>query len=273
MCTLALLWKVHPAAPLVIAQCRDELLDRPALDVARWTTDNAVEVVSGRDAVAGGTWFGVGPRVVCGLTNRRDEGGPRRGALSRGALVVSALEAPDVERVARDLGGEDGGAYGPFSLLAVDGARMIYADNAPHGAAPRDVATARGARDDGATAGGIRVMEVAAGVHVLGNFGLDNPADPVVATVGDGVRDLMARAPGGADEAALVDGLKDILARHGTGWPCVHRPDLGPAGYGTRSAGVLVWRESEPVLWTNPTAPHDKAAWRDSSALLRVDAD
>src|ERR1051326_6092882 len=129
MCTLAVLWNVSPVAPLVIAQCRDEALDRPVLDVARWTTKNGVSVVSGRDLLAGGTWFGVGPRVVCGLTNRRDDLGPRPGTLSRGDLVVAALEANDAGAVAADIAQRDGAAYEPLSLLACDGKRMIYADN------------------------------------------------------------------------------------------------------------------------------------------------
>jgi uncharacterized protein with NRDE domain len=125
MCTLAVLWQVTSVAPLVIAQCRDEALQRPALDVARWRTDRGVEIVGGRDLLAGGTWFGVGPRVVCGLTNRRDEGGPRRGALSRGALVVEALEQGGVEGVEASLREREGGAYGPFSLLAASDEALL----------------------------------------------------------------------------------------------------------------------------------------------------
>lgn len=250
MCTLAVLWQVHPAAPLIVAQCRDELLARPALDVARWRTPQGVEVVSGRDVVGGGTWFGVGPRVVCALTNRHDEHGPRRGALSRGELVVEALEQADVDALRGRLSHRRGSDYGPFSLLACDGEELVYVDN---------------------TSDALVVTRIAPGVHVLGNRGLDNAADPVVAVVGAAVRALVD-----ADELTPVTSLRALLGRHGEGWPCVHRslPLPGaPAGeinYGTRSAGVLVWRARAPALWIHGSAPHDLDGWRDASPLLRV---
>ena len=255
MCTLIVLWRASPVAPLIVAQCRDEVMARPALDVDRWRTAHGVDVVSGRDEVAGGTWFGIGPHVVCGLTNRRDERGPRRGELSRGDVVVRALESNHVGDVERDLRARDGARYGPFSLLACDDVgdagdgAMIYADNGGAGDA-------------------IRVSSVAPGVHVLGNNGLDNEDDVVVRTVGAAARALNESA--GADEGALVSGLEAILARHGEGWPCVHLR-FGDVDYGTRSAGVLVRRRASGAagsrLFTTERAPCS-SPWRDSSALL-----
>jgi uncharacterized protein with NRDE domain len=251
MCTLAVLWKVSPVAPLVIAQCRDEALLRPALDVDKWKTGAGAGVVSGRDVLAGGTWFGVGPHVVAGLTNRRDELGPRRGTLSRGDLVVDALEAKSVADVARRFEGDAvvGGEYGPFCFLAVDDDAMFYAENSGPG-------------------GAVVSKRLREGVHILGNFGVDNADDAVVRTVGGAVRALVDDA--GADEDELVRGLEQILARRGTGWPCVSLPDLIPGGYGTRSAGVLVLRpdRARSRLYTTEGAP-DVTPWRDSSALLR----
>jgi uncharacterized protein with NRDE domain len=245
MCTLALLWKVSEVAPLVVAQCRDEALDRPARDVARWRTDRGIEVVAGRDLLAGGTWFGIGPRVVCGLTNRRDAAGPRRGSLSRGALVVAALEQEGVEDVEAELRARDGGAYGPFCLLAADDRSLVYAENS-------------------GPAGALIVRQVPPGVHVLGNVGLDAPNDPLVRNVAASLRELV-----GADEAPLVAGLERILGRRGEGWPNVHRPDLGPAGYGTRSAAILLQRSVDARLFTTEGAP-DTTPWRDRSVLLRT---
>src|SRR5207247_432645 len=97
--------------------------------------------------------------------------------------------------------------------------------------------------DDGA----IRVNDVDSGVHVLGNYNLDNRDDVVVRTVGGAVRALVER---GADEPALVAELQSLLARRGEGWPCVSLP-----GYGTRSAGVLVWRATSPRFTTTERAP------------------
>lgn len=243
MCTLAVFWQATPVAPLVIAQCRDEMLERPALDVARWRTAGGVEIVGGRDLLAGGTWFGVGPRVVCGLTNRRDGGGPRRGALSRGALVVEALEQGGVDDVEQVLREREGAGYGPFSLLAADDDALLYVENS-------------GAR------GELSLRRVPPGIHVLGNLGLDNGGDPLVRTVGAALRELVS-----GDEETLVSSLEGILARRGEGWPNVYFPDRGAGGYGTRSAAVLLRRRDDPRLFTTEGAP-GSTPWRDQSALL-----
>jgi uncharacterized protein with NRDE domain len=240
MCTVVVFWQSHPVAPLVIAQCRDEVLDRAAGDVEKWPNG----IVAGRDLVAGGTWFAIGERVTCALTNRRDERGPRRGRASRGELVVEAALASDAGAVERVMRGEDGPSYGPFSLLAVDDARMIYAENSAAGDA-------------------MLVRAVEPGVHVLGNFGLDNEGDVVVRTVGAAARALVAVT----DEERLALELRALLGKHGEGWPCVHL-QFGDVGYGTRSAGVLMRRARGSRLWVHPAAPHDASGWRDGSALV-----
>ncbi len=250
MCTLIVLWQVSKVAPLVVAQCRDELVARPAADVARFTHAGAT-LVGGRDLVAGGTWFASGPSVVCALTNRRTAHGSPRGGSSRGALVVDAAAARDVDAAARAWAAQDGTAYGPFFMLAADDRRLVYAHNA-HGR--------------------IDVVDVAAGVHVLGNFGLDEASDPVVAAV-----QVEAQALVDADEPTLVSSLQALLARHGGGWPCVHLAGLpdaptrlpSPDGalYGTRSAGILLRRGPTSRYLVAPGAPC-VTPWRDATPLL-----
>ena len=43
MCTLIAMWRASPVAPLVVAQCRDELVARGALDVARFDAGGSLQ--------------------------------------------------------------------------------------------------------------------------------------------------------------------------------------------------------------------------------------
>jgi uncharacterized protein with NRDE domain len=236
MCTLVALWRAHPAAPLILALNRDELLGRKTAPLSRWGDE---PLVAGRDLEAGGTWFGVGRTVVAGLTNHRAALGSPRGHRSRGELVVRALRASSVSALREELRAVPGDEYGGFHLLAGDESDLVVFTN---------------------QGGGLAEARAEAGVHVLGNFGLNNATDPVVATVRPAVQLLVHERP---DEEALAAGLRDLLARHGEGWPCVH---LGP--YGTRSSALLFWRAEEPRLEVTEGAACARS-WRDESAALR----
>lgn len=240
MCTLIALFKTHPSAPLVLALNRDELLARPTAPVARW--DDA-PIVAGRDLESGGTWFGVGARVIAGITNHRSGMGSPRGTRSRGALVVDALQQQSLEDVRASLLARDMAEYGGFHLLVCDGEALSVFSN---------------------RAGTLEEARAAPGVHVLGNFGLDDEDDPVVATVGAEVRRFLAEERSGdvPDEPELAAFLKGVLARHGPGWPCVH---FGP--FGTRSSALLFARAQAPRLEVTDGASCE-SPWRDESALL-----
>lgn len=237
MCTLISLFQVHPSAPLVLALNRDEYLARPTAPVGRWPDDEG-GVVAGRDLVSGGTWFGVGARLVAGLTNHRSGVRSLPKERTRGELVVMALRARGLDELTDALGRLPMDAFGPFHLLVTDGARMRCFTNAT---------------------GELGFVDVEPGVHVLGNFGIDNPEDPVVATVGGA---LAAEDLAGLSEEALIARLQDVLRRHGEGWPCVH---LGP--YGTRSGAVLLWGADDPRLLVTE-GPSCQAPWREVSELL-----
>lgn len=231
MCTLIILWKHHPAAPLVLALNRDEFLARPAEPIARWRPGGDFpkgEIISGRDLQSGGTWFAVGPRMVSALTNHRSAERSRPGRLTRGDLVVRAAlagNAEEADRMMRDAAAAD---YGPFHLMATDGERMMWWTN-------------RG--------GSLEAHEVEPGLHVLGNYGMDNDQDPVVAA-------LLARLDGiGSEpEDAMRDRLREALALHGTGCPCVH---FGP--YGTRGSALLSWGGADPKLEFTDGPPCESA--------------
>lgn len=253
MCTLVVLWQTYPSAPLVLALNRDELLVRRTAPLARWED---APIVAGRDLEGGGTWFGVGPRVVAGITNHRSGMGSPRGARSRGELVVDALTKGSVAEVRASLLALDMAAYGGFHLLVSDGDTLSVFSNR----------------------GGVLEETVASpGVHVLGNFGLDDEHDSVVATVRPAVTRFLTKqlASGAPDEEALATFLKDILARHGPGWPCVH---LGH--FGTRSSALLFLREgisrggdsrdkrAESSRLEVVDGSPCEAPWKNESALL-----
>jgi uncharacterized protein with NRDE domain len=92
MCLLAVLFRTHPEAPLVVAANRDEWLERPAkpMQVLRPT---APRILGGRDVLAGGTWLAVNEHGLCaGLTNRPSIGMRDPSRRSRGELPLMLAE-------------------------------------------------------------------------------------------------------------------------------------------------------------------------------------
>lgn len=237
MCTLIALWKIHPAAPLILALNRDEFLARPTESPRLWDhLDPPRPIVAGRDLRSGGTWFGVGRNVVAGLTNDRSGGRAPAAELSRGDLVVNALLAGSVAEARTELETAEPGAYGGFHLLACDATSMVWTTN---------------------SGGAIESHDVESGIHVLGNYGLDNPDDPIVANLMThlrGVEDM--------DEGELIEFLKSTLGRTGAPWPCVR---MGP--YGTCSSTILMWGGGADKLWSTD-GPPDQSPWIERSELL-----
>lgn len=120
MCLIAFAIGTSPHWPLVLAANRDEQLNRPTLPLARWTTAEGRQIISGRDLLAGGTWLGATPGGrIAFLTNVR-EGKSLSAPRSRGALVTRWLEADcDAESFVATLNGEYGD-YGGFNLVLGD---------------------------------------------------------------------------------------------------------------------------------------------------------
>src|SRR5579859_1693816 len=247
VCLLAVLSRVHPRFPLVVAANRDEFLERPAgpLGLLR----ESPPTLGGKDLQAGGTWLAVtGDGVVAGLTNR--PGKPDRARKSRGELPLLLSSGPEATP-----GGEIGAkVYNPCWLLVGDRKRLFYLEV---GDAPT------------------RSRELSPGTHLLENRPLDGDSPKV-----DWVKTKLEGAER-EDEEALVDRLKAVLADHtippraremkrdeiapGISRPleteaaCVH---AGP--YGTRSSTiVLVPPQGLPkVLCTD--GPPCTSPWREA---------
>ncbi|MFT6767619.1 MAG: hypothetical protein ACJA1Y_001660 [Burkholderiaceae bacterium] len=95
MCLVAFAIGESHELPLLVAANRDESYHRQTQGLSAWRLDNGVDVLAGRDLLAGGTWMGVGQNGrVALLTNIRPSSHsnkPAPAAQSRGALCSSWL--------------------------------------------------------------------------------------------------------------------------------------------------------------------------------------
>lgn len=222
MCLLAVLFQVHPDAPLVVAANRDEWLARPAepMGVLR----QVPRTLGGRDVEAGGTWLAInGDGVFAGLTNQPSHGGRDQARRTRGELPILFTAEADAEVGVRLNAGrlrcED---YNPCWLLVGDRDALFFVAVDGHGPP--------------------RVEPLGPGLHVLEN----RPLLPVSPKAGRVAAALGEATTWRGDD--LVRGLGGVLRVHDVpdgydagdkplalGAPCVH---AGP--YGTRSATIAV---------------------------------
>ena len=126
MCTLALAFHADRRWPLVVAANRDERLGRASEGWALRATPAASRYAAPRDALAGGTWIGVGASgLFAGITNfhaslgspsRPEPAVPRRRSSAR-------MLGPALGRGGAGAGAAHrGGAYNPFHLVVADAA-------------------------------------------------------------------------------------------------------------------------------------------------------
>ncbi|MCR9293347.1 MAG: NRDE family protein [bacterium] len=90
MCLLAVLYRLVPESPILVAANREEYYDRPSLPPS--IQSGKPRVLCGTDQRAGGTWLGVNQHgMFVGVTNRRVNGADPIGARSRGLLAREVL--------------------------------------------------------------------------------------------------------------------------------------------------------------------------------------
>ncbi|CAN1315596.1 Transport and Golgi organization 2 homolog [Linum perenne] len=117
MCIAAFLWQAHPMYPLLLLHNRDEYHKRPTAAVEWWGDEFKkkrnvdVDILGGRDELAGGTWLACsrGGRVAF-LTNFM-ELHERPDAKSRGELPLLFLENTMVYVTNRPKGSEEEEAF------------------------------------------------------------------------------------------------------------------------------------------------------------------
>lgn len=237
MCTLIVYWKCRSDAPLVLALNRDEFVERPTRGLHVWEDFGPNErIIAGRDLRSGGTWFALGHRVTAALTNHRSGVRSMPGERSRGDLVVTTARCGSAASAAEAILALNGQPFGPFHLLIADANDMIWITNRN---------------------GAFESHAVAPGLHILGNYGMDNEDDAVVKTLH---RELAGSEA--LEWTELAELMRRTLATSGPGWPCV---DLGV--YGTRSSAIIRRGGSEATLLESDASP-SLGNWKDASNLL-----
>jgi uncharacterized protein with NRDE domain len=223
MCTLAIYFKVFRDYPVVIAANRDEYLSRPALPPT--TLLEHPHVIGGKDLQANGTWLGINEHgVVAGLLNRRraDYGDPNPALRSRGLLCLDALRHRSAADAADFVRCQRGADYNAFNLLIASRDQTFVAYN-------------RG--------GGIEMVELHPGMHLLTNVDVDDFECPRISRAHDRFASLVSADGFASDPVGHRDVLAQLLADHSTqldprsGRPnalCLHQGD-----YGTRSASMI----------------------------------
>jgi uncharacterized protein with NRDE domain len=127
MCLLVFAWRSHPDFPLVLLANRDEFYARRTRPAAWW--GHAVSLLAGHDEEAGGTWLGITRRGrFAALTNVRAPTERNPHAPSRGALVLSALQAPQR--------GGDWIESQSARMASYNGFNLLVGDVAPHDGDP-----------------------------------------------------------------------------------------------------------------------------------------
>lgn len=161
MCLIAFAINASAHWPLVVASNRDEFLDRPTLPLARWKTALGQEIISGRDARAGGTWLGITPTGrVAFLTNVREpKNVPAKS--TRGELVTRWLEGScGAQEFTASLMEASAANYSGFNLVVGDLQRdaWTWLTNRASALCP-----------------GWHAQALTAGVYGLSNASLDTP--------------------------------------------------------------------------------------------------
>ena len=244
MCLLAVMHRIHPEAPLVVATNRDEDLSRPA-ETMTVLQAAGPRILGGRDLVAGGTWLAVNEHgVVAGLTNR-PSGVAHPARRSRGELPLAlASHATAAAAVADFRQRFSPGDFRPGWLLVGD-RHDLFSLDMTGGTAPA-------------------VTALPPGIHVLENRPPGTQSAKVLlatatlqqaqALRGDALREHLGKMlrshviPPGA--ATPLQG--ETTARPGhRQTACVHDDP-----YGTRSALiVLVGDQGTPRLWAADGPP------------------
>ena len=231
MCTILILYQVHPQYPLIIAANRDEYYARPA--TSPLVLQQQPKIVGGQDQEKGGTWMAVSAAGrFAGLTNQRTGAMPDKQRKSRGAVVMSALQAASLPEAKEHLAGLATKEYNPFSLLFGD-AESLYAAYCHEGSTRVEVEALR------------------PGFWVLPNDVLDSPKFNKVTRAKTLLKDDLL-SPWEALQPLLrsaladheVDPKKEVFVPKGSLLPklfwrrleplCIHTPV-----YGTRSSTIV----------------------------------
>lgn len=266
MCLLVFAWQSHPDYPLILVANRDEFYTRRTRPASWW--GQAVSLLAGHDEEAGGTWLGITRRGrFAALTNVRAPTERNPHAPSRGALVLSALQAPPRAGAWIETQAPRMAAYNGFNLLV--------GDVAPHDGDP--------------AASGLHYYSnrleqapqaLAPGVYGLSNGFLDTPWPKVTRAVGAFACTIAA----GVSLEALVGLMEPRDEARDAELPSTGVPldweralsaiQIRANGYGTRTTTVLTVRSDALVTFFERTFDtSDPERWTDRHFEFMVDSE
>lgn len=154
MCLLAVLYRLVPESPILVAANREEYFDRPSQPPS--IQSGKPRVLCGLDQRAGGTWLGVNQHgMFVGVCNRRGNTDPL-GARSRGLLAREVLRTGSarkgVDKAMEELMSE---RYEGLNLVVCDAESgwVVHADQDPE------------------------VVPLEEGLNIIGNQDVNDPAD------------------------------------------------------------------------------------------------
>lgn len=253
MCLLAVLFRAHPDAPLIVAANRDELLERPAKSMTWLRESPPTRIAGGRDLLAGGTWMAISESgLVAGLTNRPAPLGRDPAKRSRGEIPLALAEATDAAsamRVFDERFAPQAASFNPAWLLVGDRDSLHYVDFG-------DPASRR---------------PLGPGLHVLENRPLDAPSPKaghvraqlagIESLRGDA---LTARLASMLADHAIPDGARALRGTQTTERPLETEANCVHAGiYGTRSATIVVVPENGAPKIRYSDGPPCTTPWTD----------
>ena len=246
MCTLVILRRPEHGWPVIIGANRDEMIDRPALPPARHWPDR-IEVVAGRDLLAGGSWLGVNDwGVAAAVLNRHGSLGPATGMRSRGELVLEALDHADAVAAATALADLRPASYRSFNLIVADNRDAFWLRHAETGR--------------------IEVRPVRAGLSLIAAGEIDDLRPPRLALAKPRFRSAPPPDPDRDDWAAWQDILGDKTVPPGMPSEAALRFLTG-RGYGTVSSALLAL----PAIATSERRPIFRfAAWQPEATPWRM---
>jgi hypothetical protein len=244
MCFLAILHRVVPDYPVVLAANRDEMRDRPGLP----PRELAPGICGGQDPRAGGTWLGVSAGgLVAAVANIVGGGPPNPAAKSRGLLCLGVLGLREVSRFPQFLRNElEAGAFNPFNLV---------------------VAGVSGGWAASFARGELKLSPLSPGLHLIGNSLPDEKDDPKIAAgrrlisvsedIDEALAGLMAACRHHGDRSNRADAI------------CVHAP-----AYGTLSSSLLALHEKFPngSRYLHADGPPCETPYRDLSNFFLPNA-
>lgn len=154
MCTLAILYRVAPGTPILVAANREERFDRPTQYPK--IQSGTPRLACGIDRQAGGTWLGVNQYgLFCAVSNRPKQNVPAE-PRSRGLLCRELLDFRTAKEAAAHAAKE-------LTTGAYAGANYLCADS-------RSAAVVHGGNK-------VQIVELSPGLHVLTSGNVDDPRD------------------------------------------------------------------------------------------------